>query len=198
MIRTPAIGTTFPKMPGETEVPLDNNSLLATDDGNNERLPYYTVSDFRFITLSTISFSMYLIYWMYKNWSIIRSNYNLQISPIWRTVFSHFFIFSFNFTIRKDMASHNIKMGWNPVAVGILYIAVSLLCYLPIPYLLLTTLCCLPLISVNSSMRKLNLDNRLMEITAGKLNWWKKLIIVTCYILYFLAVVGSFLPAQKN
>jgi hypothetical protein len=45
-----------------------------------------------FCLLAFLSFGLYIIYWFYKNWRFFRDLYNWDIYPVWRAIFSIFFV----------------------------------------------------------------------------------------------------------
>jgi hypothetical protein len=162
-------------------------------ESNSAVLPYYTLSTFRFIIFNVISFNLFGMYWMYKNWHTIKYNNNANLNPFWRSFFSVFFIFSFGMNIKNELTYHEIKLNWNPILLGIIYIVIIYLFKLPSYYMLLGSLNFISLIPIHNSMKELNLKKGLKEIISGKLNWWRILIIVAFYIFYFMAVIGSFI-----
>jgi len=46
----------------------------------------YAQSPWRLVLLSILTFTIYEIYWFYRNWKHLKNNKNLDISPGWRTV----------------------------------------------------------------------------------------------------------------
>jgi hypothetical protein len=162
-------------------------------ESNSDVMPYYTLSTFRFIIFNVISFNFFGLYWMYKNWHSIKYNNDSDLSPFWRTFFAPIFIFSLGMSVKNELQYYEVEIKWNPVLLGILYIIILYLNNLPHYYMLLGSLNFISLLPMHDSMRELNVKKGLTEIVSGKLNWWRKLIIVVFYILYFLAVVGSFM-----
>ncbi|GAB4022412.1 hypothetical protein [Spirosoma koreense] len=45
-----------------------------------------------FCLLSFLTFGLYPIYWFYKNWRFFKELYDWDIYPVWRAIFSIFFI----------------------------------------------------------------------------------------------------------
>jgi len=48
----------------------------------------------RLVIMSILTSNFYVAYWMYKNWKVIKSQENSDISPFWRGVFGIFFIYN--------------------------------------------------------------------------------------------------------
>ncbi len=170
-------------------------------DENNEEIelqPYYTVSTFRFAILNIITFNISGVYWIYKNWHVMKNNSGKNIIPFLRAFFAPIFIFSFCFNIKNDSDDKGISIPWNPIVLGIVYILVSFLYKLPQPYWLLTSFNFLPLLYMQNSMKEWNKANGFDEVNAGELSIWEKLVVALCYLLYFAVVVASFMPEAKK
>ncbi len=56
----------------------------------------------RLIVLSIISFGIYEVYWLYKNWNYFKERDSLNIYPFWRGVFGFFFCHSLLRKIHGD------------------------------------------------------------------------------------------------
>lgn len=93
----------------------------------------------RLIILSIASFGLYETYWVYKNWSYIKTRESLNIQPFWRGMFSIFFVHSLFKKIHNDLPKYeNIKFIYSPngLATGfvILVIFASVLGQFHIPF----------------------------------------------------------------
>jgi hypothetical protein len=60
---------------------------------SNPAPPFFPTSIAKFVTLSICSFGIYELYWMYKNWQLIRIRDNLDISPFGRAFFGFFYCY---------------------------------------------------------------------------------------------------------
>ncbi|MDP2396488.1 MAG: DUF4234 domain-containing protein [bacterium] len=45
----------------------------------------------KFILLSVITFGIYELVWFYRNWKFLKSEQNLKITPLLRTIFASIF-----------------------------------------------------------------------------------------------------------
>jgi hypothetical protein len=80
------------------------------------------ISPLRLIVLSILSFSIYEIYWIYKNWWYIKERDGLDIRPIWRGWFGIFFChsllrrihddFECNAIMQPRFSSTSLATGW--------------------------------------------------------------------------------------
>jgi len=67
------------------------------------------VSPMRLVLLSILSFSLYEVYWMYKNWRHIKERDGLKIRPFWRAIFGIFFCHSLLRRIHGDQEAQSIQ-----------------------------------------------------------------------------------------
>ncbi len=67
------------------------------DEENAEaKVPeYFTISPAKFILMSVLSFSLYELYWFYKNWEIHKQATMENTSPFWRAFFAPLYAWSF-------------------------------------------------------------------------------------------------------
>ncbi len=55
---------------------------------------YFPVSLLKLVIMSVVTAGIYEIYWMYKNWALVREREKLDIRPFWRAFFGFFFCYS--------------------------------------------------------------------------------------------------------
>jgi len=177
---------------------MENVPQNTGDNAENEKLPYYTVSNVRFAVLNVITFNISGVYWIYKNWHVMKHNSGSNLSPFLRSFFAPIFIFRFCFNIKNDSLEKNISLPWNPIFLGITYILVSFLYKLPPPYWLLTSFNFVPLLYMQNSMKQWNTANGFDEVNAGDLSVSEKIVVALCYLLYFAVVIASFMPTPHT
>ncbi|ADE35989.1 DUF4234 domain-containing protein [Methanohalophilus mahii] len=61
------------------------------NDSNNN-LNSTSIPLWKFILLSLITFGIYEIYWMYKQWKFLKLKDDLNISPFWRSILAIIFL----------------------------------------------------------------------------------------------------------
>ena len=66
---------------------------------------FFPVSEGKLITLYILSFGLYGIYWFYGNWKLQQTSMDKKIYPVWRAIFSIFFVHSL-FKCINQQASH--------------------------------------------------------------------------------------------
>ena len=74
---------------------------------------YFYVSRLKFFLMWLCTFSLYEIYWSYKNWTYIKERDERNISPVWRSVFAPFWYYSLFSDLAKHSSSeaHKLNVG---------------------------------------------------------------------------------------
>ena len=106
--------------------------------------------------MSFCTMGMYELFWMYKNWVLIKDREKTEIMPVLRTIFSVFFIFSLFCKIREKANSENIKNDLKAGLLAISWIIVMYLYKMPDPYWILSTFTFLFIIPVQMLAIRIN------------------------------------------
>ncbi len=69
-------------------------------------MKYYPVTIFKFLTFWVATFSLYAMYWNYKNWKYIKQRDSLDIMPIARSIFYIFWYYS----LHQKLAEENEQL----------------------------------------------------------------------------------------
>jgi hypothetical protein len=64
----------------------------------------------RLILMSIVSFSLYEVYWIYKNWRYVKERDNLTIRPFWRGWFGIFYCHSLLRRIHEDKEARFVQV----------------------------------------------------------------------------------------
>lgn len=169
--------------------------------------PYYVVSPRKFFLLSMFTVHLYFIYWMYRNWRLVKERTGESMWPVMRGLFYIFFVHSLLTDVDMAMRDKDRNYNWHPTTTATLFLllviigfVLSRLAYneigspttdvlqlllMPIAPLILlpaqraiNTVCDDPTGSSNSSM---TLGNWVW-IVLGTLYW--SLILIGLYVLY--------------
>jgi hypothetical protein len=66
------------------------------------------------VVLQVVTLGLYLLYWLFRRWSVLRKNYGEKISPFWRTVFAPLFIYDLFAEVRRNAAKLGVPSRWPP------------------------------------------------------------------------------------
>lgn len=101
----------------QSDVAMDDDGLHAE---------FYVVSLKKFSILFFSTIGIYSIYWFYKNWSILKGRYNLNIWPAPRALFSIFFAHALFGKIARELKNKTDR-DWHGSALATLYVVSSVL-----------------------------------------------------------------------
>ena len=74
----------------------------------------YVVAKTKFWVLFVGTFSLYGVYWFYRQWDAQKERNGLNIWPIWRAVFSIFFTLLLTKRIDNHLLHNNVNYQWKP------------------------------------------------------------------------------------
>jgi len=181
--------------------------------------PFFAVSIPKFAIMCLCTFSLYEVYWFYKNWKRIAERERLGISPQSRAVFAVLFCYQCFTRIRDYRSSHGapdegammlglsgpeigdvapIDVGWRlPAgALAIGWIVANLTWRAPYPYSMISMFAFLFLVPVQIYVNRLNALAAPAHNLNGRFSLWNWLIVVPGGFLMLLALAGPFLPDQ--
>lgn len=183
---------------GEFEfITKDGNSISPETPSmtTHESSPqYFSVSKSKFIVMSLCTWSIYEIYWFYKNWNIIKERTGENIRPFWRAFFSVFFCYSFFKSVKQSAGSLAIPTQISPGGLTCAYIALAFMYKLPNPFWLISFLTFLPLLSVQGVINEINSKVSLDHKPNNRFSLGNVVVTVFGGLLLLLTLIGAFLP----
>ena len=84
-------------------------------------IEYFNVPIGRLLAFSILSFGLYEIYWVYKNWESIGNNDKININSVLRSMFAPLFIYSFSKRINLSMKSAGYQPLIEPKLLTFIY-----------------------------------------------------------------------------
>ncbi len=160
---------------------------------HSSKIPYYTLTPLKLTLLSICTYSIYEIYWFYKNWSIIKEKIDGNFKAYARAIIAPLTAFSFFKNIERDAKRKNIYFPYKPILLWIPYLAFSFLYKLPDPYWMICLFSFVPLLMIQKIMIKLNILEGFDGVTKNKLGISGIVIIIIGGIILILALLGTFL-----
>jgi hypothetical protein len=101
----------------------------------------------RYALLSIITLGIYNIIWFYKTWKMLAEELKLNIMPLVRALFQVFFIIPFALRLRQFLVSKGAQIGFNPIYLGVMFIAIAVFpSLLSAPFTLIAVFSFVPLI----------------------------------------------------
>lgn len=98
------------------------------DSGNVEtETQFLPLSTTKFFIMNIMSFGIYSLYWFYKNWSLQKPLIDRKIYPIWRALFSIFFVHALFKRVEKACEIKGIEKNWSVNVLATVYIVVNII-----------------------------------------------------------------------
>ena len=151
----------------------------------------------RLILMSIVSFSLYEVYWMYKNWRYVQERDNLPIQPFWRAVFGIFFCHALLRRIHEDKEARSLQVpsfSPNGLATGwvVLMIVANVVSRAPgitatiVSGLIPSFLCLVPVQSYVNSVTERGSPGQ----PYYRWSWGQIVLLVTGVIIWALLLLG--------
>ena len=170
----------------------------AVPDSEVMRPAYFTVGAVKFSLMSLTTSGVYVLYWFYRNWRIIRDHDQSQISPFWRAFFAPFWTFSMGARFTEEAKLQKMSLTLPVVTLGVLYLLVTALWRLPDPYWLVTLFAFIPVLPFEFAARRLNGNGQLTEPTYGRYSGWNIAWLIVGSLFLVLVLIGSFMPESAG
>lgn len=156
---------------------------------------YFPVAVHKFIVMSLCTFTLYPLYWSYKNWRRVQKRTGDSMWPFWRAFFAPLWNFSLFSRIKKDASTHGVTVPWSAGLFGTLFLVWSLMWRLPDPYWLVCIFAFIPIIPVVLTVAEMNEVSPAMEGMNDSYSGGNIAGIILGGLFTLLAVWGTFLPA---
>lgn len=148
-----------------------------------------------FIILDIATFGIYSLYWMYKQWKLLKKEFNLKVSPFWRS----FFAFIWSGVLAEEIhilaKNKNIETTYKPWLIGVTFFVLTLSSRLPDPYWLICYFTFLPLIPLVRAMNSYYAIED-ASLPRKELEWWHILLIILGLIILLFATWATFFPSE--
>jgi hypothetical protein len=154
---------------------------------------FFNVGTTKLVLMSLSTFSLYEVYWLYKNWSVEAAS-GADVSPAARAFFAPLFIHSLALRINERATSLNLSASLRPALLTTAFVLLSIAVRLPDPFWLIGLLSGLVLIPIQNQMARINAARAIgirkeARFTAFNIAW-----LIVSGLLWFLVIVGTFLP----
>jgi hypothetical protein len=167
-----------------------------TTKDQDRHVAYFPVSPLKLVVLSVLTLNMYLIYWFYKNWVLIKARERSNILPVMRGIFILFYCYS----CYRRMSEQGVSNGLPRLPAGALatvWIASTLVSSLPDPYWLLTLFSAPVMIPVQRHVNRLNAILAPGHAPNDRFTAWNWVGIILGGFFVLLVLVGLFLPKES-
>ncbi|QXI40095.1 hypothetical protein [Pseudomonas xantholysinigenes] len=87
-----------------------------------EQAPFYVVSRGKFLTLFILTFSLYQLYWAYKNWKQFKLSSGENLWPVARAIFAIFFTHALYREADARIKRDGRDFKWQPSGLATLFV----------------------------------------------------------------------------
>lgn len=155
-------------------------------------LAFYTVGPLKFALLALTTFGLFVLYWFYRNWNVIRLRENESIWPFWRAVFTALWTFSMGGRFHEYAARGGFTLDFPHVPIGIAFFLANLGSNIEGPVALLSFFGFLIIMPFDFAARRLNGGGQLAEPTNGSFSAFNVIWILIGGLLLVFAVIGIY------
>jgi hypothetical protein len=159
-------------------------------------LPLHPMGLGKLAALSLCTFNLYQLVWFYRNWRLLRDEGGERVTPWLRALFAGFTSFALFDDVESLGRRNRVPIHWSPIPMGIGYLLLTASWRLPDPYWLVTLLSFLPPLWVQKSINEINSRCDQPKEVDRSFTGWTWLVIVLGGVFLFLALLGTFVPAE--
>lgn len=162
---------------------------ISLNQSDNISPHFFPVAPRKLIIMSICTFGLYEIYWFYRNWKFLKEKKGLNISPFWRAWFLILFCYSLFKNVKNYADEKGIQTTFSPGGLAAALIVISITSRLPAPLWLISIFTFIPLLTVQTSINKLNND-QLEEVINREFSGWNIFGIIVGVIAWALVILG--------
>ena len=153
---------------------------------------YYSVPLRRFFLLSVLSFGLYDMYWLFKNWECVRDNEKIKINPLLRAIFAPIFSYSLFKRVNLSLKEIEYRALIPPVILFIVYFSSVVFTNISDGIFPLPSISFLPLLYVQKQINIVHQKSDIEKVDYP-VTWPQKILIAMGLIGWFgilLSYVG--------
>jgi len=181
--------------PGQVPPQTSSGEPASAPSAPSTHYPLFPVATHKFVVLSLCTFSLYELYWCFKNWQRIKEPSGEQLSPFWRAFFAPLWGFSLFRRIHQYADARHLSAHWSPGILGTFYLVLSATWRLPDPWWLISLASFVPFISVVQTAGEINARAAAAEDRNDSYSGANIATVIVGGLLLILAIIGTFAPA---
>ena len=150
---------------------------------------FFPVPVTKFVVMSLATAGLYELYWLYRNWCLVRDRERTDIWPFWRAFFGYFFIYPLLARIYDQQPRSR-----TPVLLAVGWIGLNLLWRLPDPYWFVSFLSLFLLLPAQLVANRRNAKAAPDHDRNERFTPWNWVAVVLGVAFWGLAIAGMLLP----
>jgi hypothetical protein len=158
--------------------------------------PFFAVSVVKLAVMCLCTFTLYEVYWFYKNWQRIADREQLTAWPLLRAIFAVLYCYPCFARMRdhEGASQLNSRLPALPLAIG--FIVTTLTWRLPDPWSLISLSSLLFLLPVQHYANRLNAEARPSHDRNSRFGAWNWVAVIIGGGLALLVMAGIFLGPE--
>jgi len=177
-----------PATTSTTSSVLPAASVAATDVAT-----YYSPPTLKIAALSLTTLGIYPVYWFWRNWRAIKRETGGNQWPWARALFSPLWAFLCFSDLRDATSNRRRTLAFAPGLLGVAYFLLNLASRLPDPMWLVALFTFVPLLPVNSLLRRYHREEGMDMRALDRFGVWHILVVIFGGVFLLLAVAGTFM-----
>ena len=171
--------------------PAASSALPAATFATNGVATYYAPPTLKIAALSLATLGLYPVYWFWRNWRAIKRETGGDQWPWARGWFSPLWSFLCFSDLRDVAANRRRTLAIAPGLLGVAYFLLYVASRLPDPMWLVALFTFVPLLPVNSLLRRYHRDEGMDTRALDRFGVWHILAVVVGGLFLLLTQVGT-------
>jgi hypothetical protein len=169
---------------------------IAPHDDVAAEPPFFAVSVTKLAVMCVCTFTLYEIYWFYKNWKRIAERERQPMAPTWRALFAIIFCYSCFARMRDHEAATALGLRLNALPLAVAWTVTTLVQVFPEPYDWVSMSAFVFMLPVQQYANRLNALASPSHNRNSRFGAWNWVAVVLGGGLMLMAIAGSFLPPE--
>ncbi|MFQ5570486.1 MAG: hypothetical protein ACE5G0_12465 [Rhodothermales bacterium] len=174
-----------------------DNSMDVSTEKNKDELPYFSITNTKFVLLTLATFGLYEIWWFYLQWRQVRKITGARIKPVGRAIFSPLFCYQLFREVNVSLEEHELSVRYSAGWLTVVYIGLLVMQRLPDPYWLISMLTLLPLLAVQGDISRLHAHLQPNFDQNGRFGIGSVLLVIIGGGFWLLAMLSYVTPETK-
>lgn len=160
--------------------------------GSDVPTPLFAVGLVKLVLMTVATLGLYLVFWGYRHWSIIRTRTGQDLWPLVRGIFALFFFHLLVKEVNASAAERHVEGRLPVAALTIVYVIALFMQRLPDPYWLLWFIALIPTAVVQQLANEVNHKAAPLADRNLRLRGWNWLAVIVGLPFFALALYGVF------
>lgn len=152
--------------------------------------PLFAVGVAKLLLMFLVTFGLYELYWIYKQWERLQEELNEDLRPFWRTVFAIFFFHGLVDGVNVVGGRHGIHEHLPAGGLTVFFVLTSLCSRLPDPWWLIALTSVIPIVIVQRRVNAIHAVAAPLADRNTRIRGWNWLAIILGLLFLALVIIG--------